>query len=60
MSLAYAGVMADALPIVARFPREYSHRYTIGSGKISAITLAGAADVIFCELVNRENKKRFT
>ena len=28
--------------------------------KLSAITLAGAADVIFCELVNREGKKNFT
>lgn len=28
--------------------------------KLSAITLAGASDVIFCELVNREGKKNFT
>ena len=28
--------------------------------KLSAITLAGAADVIFCELVNRDKKKNFT
>jgi hypothetical protein len=28
--------------------------------KLSAITLAGAADVILCELVNREGKKNFT
>lgn len=28
--------------------------------KLSAITLAGAADVIFCELVNREGKQNFT
>lgn len=28
--------------------------------RLSAITLAGAADVIFCELVNRDDKKNFT
>ena len=28
--------------------------------RISAITLAGAADVIFCELVNRDGKKNYT
>jgi hypothetical protein len=28
--------------------------------KLAAITLAGAADVTFCELVNREGKKNFT
>ncbi len=28
--------------------------------KLSAITLAGAADVILCELINREGKKNFT
>lgn len=28
--------------------------------KLSAITLAGAADVIFCELVNRDGNKNFT
>lgn len=28
--------------------------------KLSAITLSGAADVILCELVNREGKKNFT
>ena len=28
--------------------------------KLSVITLAGAADVIFCELVNREGMKNFT
>lgn len=28
--------------------------------RLSAITLSGAADVIFCELVNREGKKNYT
>lgn len=34
--------------------------FLTGIDKLSAITLAGAADVILCELVNREGKKNFT
>lgn len=34
--------------------------FMTGIDRLSAITLAGAADVILCELVNREGKKNFT
>lgn len=34
--------------------------FLTNADKLSAITLAGAADVIFCELVNRDGKKNFT
>jgi hypothetical protein len=34
--------------------------FLTNSDRQSAITLAGAADVIFCELVNREGKSNFT
>jgi hypothetical protein len=34
--------------------------FLTNTDKLSAITLAGAADVILCELVNREGKKNFT
>jgi hypothetical protein len=34
--------------------------FLTGGDKFSAITLAGAADVIFSELVNREEKDNFT
>lgn len=34
--------------------------FLTGVSKISAITLAGASDVIFCELVNRSGKKNYT
>ncbi len=34
--------------------------FITNTDKLSAITLAGAADVIFCELVNRDGKENFT